>query len=207
MHTKRSLLAALAAGALIAVCWLLPSSRDAAAGTALRLDLQGLIDRAGLIVEGRVLSKEAREGPRGIIETEYLLDVDRTLLGEDRGQRSIRLPGGILPDGRGLVLPGVPALMPGEDVLLFLSMESRAGLRLPVGLAQGRFRVVVDPATGARALLRPAGHLNLVDPSSGQVRPTDTRPELDYAGTLARIRVGVETRRRRERAADGGEDG
>ena len=94
MHTKRSLLAALAAGALIAVCWLLPSSRDAAAGTALRLDLQGLIDRAGLIVEGRVLSKEAREGPGGIIETEYLLDI--AVLGREHGLRSVLISCGFM---------------------------------------------------------------------------------------------------------------
>ena len=116
--------------------------REVGAGTAVRLDIEGLVEHAELVLEGRVLSRRAVRTTRGRVATEVELDVLRTFLGEERARRTVRVPGGLLPDGSGVLIPGMPTLLEGEDVLLFLTGPSATGARMPVGLAQGKLRVV-----------------------------------------------------------------
>jgi len=155
--------------------WLLPAALCAAfitfrfapqriaqvhAGTAVRMSLSDLVQRAELAFEGRVLSLHARRaGDR--VETEVSLRVERTFLGEPCDLQVVRLPGGVLPDGSGLILPGMPRLSLGEDVVLFLSRETVRGTRMPIGLAQGKLRVVRG-ADGGKRLVGDAAHVALV---------------------------------------------
>jgi hypothetical protein len=195
-------------GVLIGLCVLLAFVRSApvAAGTAIRLDLPGLVDHAELVLEGRVQTIECARDARGRIETRYTLAVARTFFGEARAQRVVRVPGGVLPDGSGLVLPGLPRLALGEETLLFLSAESRAGLRVPVGLAQGRFRVE-RTANGARQLVRDVTDLALVD-EQGHLLPEGAAAQtFDYAATIARVEAAVAARNEREHAARGSGSG
>lgn len=191
-------------GVLIGLCVLLAFVRSApvAAGTAIQLDLPGLVDRAELVLEGRVQSIECARDPRGRIETRYTLAVARTFFGEAVAQRVVRVPGGVLPDGSGLVLPGLPRLALGEETLLFLSAESRTGLRVPVGLAQGRFRVE-RTVNGARLLVRDVTDLALVDEQGHLLPEGATSQTFDYAATIARVEAAVAARTERERAARG----
>lgn len=157
------------------------------AGTAVRMELEEMARGADLIVEGRVLSASAEE-QGGWIETEYLLRVDRTLAGTDERWRALRLPGGVLPDGRGMILAGMPRLSAGEDVLLFLGAESEHGIRMPVGLAQGKFSVL-RRAGGGKVLVREPAGLTLVDARTGEARSEEGRTVLDYASVVARIQA------------------
>ena len=163
---------------------------DVAAGTAVQLDLGQLTQRAELVVEGRVLSALPLEHPDGRIETEYLLDVARTHKGEDQSLRALRLPGGHLPDGRGLLLAGMPRLEVGEELLLFLSAPSEGGTRMPVGLAQGKFRVLRG-AGGAKFLVRDSAGLTLVRPDAAPGHGNGALV-LAYAEALARMEAGRE---------------
>ncbi|MEM7309093.1 MAG: hypothetical protein AAF682_20585 [Planctomycetota bacterium] len=156
------------------------------AGTAIRMDIPELAARAELIVEARVLSAQALELPDGRIETEFVLDVKRTFKGVDLPVRAIRLPGGILPDGRGMLLAGMPGVKPGEDLLLFLTDAGDSGVRMPIGLAQGKFRVV-QSATGEKVLVREQAGLSLVRPGTTEVREADGVAILPYAEVLAQI--------------------
>lgn len=179
----------LACGVLFAadllLALLLPL-RAADAGTALRLDLPELVQRSELVVEARVLAAEPREAD-GMLATEYLLEVERTFKGEDQSYRTLRLPGGVRADGSGLLVPGVPHLAPGEDALLFLSAESARGLRLPTGLAQGKF-TVQRRADGTKQLLRDAAGLELVGPEG---HSTGARTSADYAALVAGIEAAL----------------
>ena len=159
------------------------------AGTAVRMSVADLATAAQLVVEGRVLSARPLES-EGMIETEYLLRVERTFVGRDLDHRAIRIPGGVLADGRGLFLAGVPRLAPGEDVLLFLSGESRRGTRMPVGLAQGKYRVVARP-DGKRALARDTRGVALIHPRSGARLPSDSYQVRDYAEVVAEIEAAL----------------
>lgn len=138
---------------------------DVRAGTAVRLDVPGLVDHAELVVEARVSSTRAVLAADGRIETEVSLQVTHSFLGDPLVAQVVRVPGGVLPasqGGRGLALPGMPSLTAGEEVILFLTAAGSSGVRMPVGLAQGKFRIVRD-ALGARFAVQSLGSLSLVD--------------------------------------------
>jgi hypothetical protein len=160
----------------------------------------GLVDRAELVVEGRVLAERAYRAANGLVHTEYVLQCDRTFLGADAEQRVVRLPGGVLPDGSGTVIPGLPGLARGEHVVLFLSPENATGVRMPVGLAQGKLVVEAGP-DGARSLVRHALDLRLLDPATGRVEEAAPRTASDYDRVVAAIEAAAAARRVREAAA------
>jgi hypothetical protein len=177
--------------ALLACLWLgLPTDgADVAAGTAIRMDVPELVQHADQILEGRVLAARAEEvGAR--IETEVLVQVERAFAGDARPYQVLRLPGGVLDDGRGMCLAGMPRLVEGEDVLLFLSQAGSTGLRVPCGLAQGKLLVAED-ATGCKVLVRDPAGLALVDALG--VRPVveSAWTVLDYAQTVAQIEAAL----------------
>jgi hypothetical protein len=178
--------AVLAALSLFAVC----SLRAVSAGTAIQLDIPGLVREADLAFEGRVLAAHVQRDARGRIETEYTLAVTRTYLGPALALRVFRLPGGVMPDGSGLVLPGMPSIEVGEEALLFLSQPGSTGVRMPVGLAQGKFRIVRD-VQGAVSLVRNASDLVIVDPASGAVTSGIASKALDYKATARAIETAV----------------
>ena len=190
---RRSLLLLCLAFGGLALCRSQGPARGLDAGTAVRLDLPQLAERADLVLEARVVSATAAVGAGGLVETAYRLDVARTLHGVHEPQREVRLPGGLLPNGNGLLLPGMPALHVGEDVLLFLSEESPSGVRMPVGLSQGKLRVETNLA-GERRLRRTHGSLTTV-PVGGGVAWDATGDEVfDYATTLAEVHAALSLR-------------
>ncbi|MEW6072064.1 MAG: hypothetical protein AB1726_05625 [Planctomycetota bacterium] len=184
MRTLIALAALL--GAVLVFLGRPPATPRVEAGTALRMDIPALARTAELILEGHVLATHPREREDGRIETEVLLQVERTFAGADEVYRTLFLPGGVLPDGRGLILPGVPGLRAGEDVLLFLTAAARSGVRMPVGLAQGKLGVVRQEG-GAKALVRDDGGVGLLDPASGRIRHGRGVAVLDYATVVAEI--------------------
>ena len=160
------------------------------AGTAMRMDTNELVESAALVIEGRVLSARGVETEDGMIETEYELLVERTFEGADVYERTIRIPGGLLDDGRGLLLAGLPRLGVGEETLLFLSEPSASGVRMPVGLSQGRYRIVRN-LDGSRVAVRDQGELGLIDPQTGQVNEAAGHHVRDYAELISEIQAAV----------------
>jgi hypothetical protein len=186
----RSLRFYAAFAVLAAIAWHFWPASATQAGTAVRLDLQGLVDGAELGLEARVLGLHVELDLRGRPCTRATLAVTRDLIGDARGPFDVRLPGGVLPDGSGLVLPGMPSLLLGEEVVLFLSEESGAGLRVPVGLAQGKFRVERD-AAGQRTLVRDDADLELLDLASSHVSHANLAAVYDYAAFMAEVQAAV----------------
>jgi len=176
----------------------LSPQRPVDAGVALRMDVDQMVQRAGLVISGRVLGARALVAGNGRIDTEYTLTVDRTFWGEALGQRVIRIPGGVLPDGRGLMLPGMARLVPGEDVVLLLSEAGLDGVRVPMGLAQGKYRIVTNQL-GTRIAVRTQAELELVQPGTGVVMPAEGADAIDYSELVAQIETA--TARRRARAS------
>src|SRR5262245_1782150 len=169
-----------------ALAWMHAASGGVEAGTALRMDIPELARRSDLIVEGRVLSLKPLESDHGLIETEFLIEVERTLAGSDLPLRAVRLPGGILPDGRGMLLAGMPALRAGESVMLFLTAPAANGMRMPVGLSQGKLGIVENPA-GEKLVVCDAGAVDLVGSGGAAVAQADGLSVLPYAEVLAQI--------------------
>lgn len=164
------------------------------AGTALRMELEEAVGRADLVIEGRVLDAHPVVGANGDVFTDYELRVDRTFLGTPSAATTIRLPGGMLPSGRGTLVPGLPSLRVGQDhVLLLTEPSARGGTRLPVGLSQGRYRIVRDPS-GERFAVRDDAAASLVD-GAGRPAPVDTHEVHEYAAFTARLEAAANAAR------------
>lgn len=98
---------------------------------ASHLDLESITDRSDQIVIGEVSEVTSRRVPGGII-TEVTVDVFETLLGTPAAELTLTLPGGRL-SSETLTVSGVPRLLVGHDLLLFLDDGQ------PVGFTRGIF--------------------------------------------------------------------
>jgi hypothetical protein len=164
-----------------------------------------MVERSDLCLEARVTAARAVLEPEKRIDTEYTLSVERTFWGEPQASRAIRMPGGVLPDGRGMVIPGLPGLAVGDEVILFLSKSDSTGMRMPIGLAQGRMRVAAD-LSGRKRIVRDQQDLVLASPSgsssSGEAQAADEKAVLEYAAAVAEIEAAAAAKRaRQDRAA------
>ena len=116
-----------------------------------------LVQHANTIVVGKAIALQSvREG--GQIATHITIDIQETLKGTAHEQVEVWVPGGFDNSGPvpvGTLVPGAPMFFPNEEVLLFL--EQPAGLKsnnyVVLGLVQGKFSVVTDPA-GEKSYVR-----------------------------------------------------
>lgn len=181
----------VALGAVVAALCLCPAGpRSVAAGTVVRMDIEQLARSAELVFDGRVLFARSFRDERGLVRTEYTVSVATSFAGGPQSTRTFELPGGTLADGSGLLIPGLPHLEVGEDALLFLTREGSTGLRLPVGLAQGKLRLVRDSA-GRAGLVRENADLTLADPQTGALAPAPVPAVLAYDAVAERIRAAL----------------
>jgi len=186
----------------LASAWRAGTSPCVEAGTAQKLEIENLVGQCDQALEGRVQHIRVVEAGQKRIETEITLSVSRRFWGTGANEFVVRVPGGVLPDGRGLVLPGMPRFAEGEELLLFLSAESRSGTRVPVGLAQGRFRV--ERRAGAtKMLVRDQDELELFDPLTRRTSRAEPRALFDYGAVVARIEAAAQERRQREARGGG----
>jgi len=189
---RRILLLASVLGCLTALVRLSPWTVDA--GTAVELDLAGLVESSDLVLEGRIAGVTCLETPTGRIETELRMEVDRHFWGDESAERIVRVPGGVLPDGRGLILPGMPRFRAGEELILFLSAAGSTGVRMPVGLAQGKLSLLTG-LNGERVLAREPAGLTRLAPTTGTHSDADGWELMGYAETIAALRAAADQRR------------
>lgn len=169
------------------------------AGTAVRMDVTELVSGAGLVLTGRVVATRAVVAPSGRVDTEYTLEVERTFWGPHQAQRVVRLPGGVLPDGSGMLLAGMPRLATGDEALLTLSEAGPDGMRLPVGLSQGCFHLL-EGSGGRRLAVRAAGGASLA--AAGAHVTEGGRYLVEYGELVAEVVRAVEERRARGEEVD-----
>ncbi len=182
--------------------WLLPLvlglvASVASATTVLRVSVEELSRKADVIVRGRVedvrVVTDAKDERR--ITTLVTLRVDVVLKGHATGPRlTLRLAGG-RTDRWDATIPGTPVFVKGEEAVVFLEATSD-GLK-PSGLAEGKYSLRSDPATGrlratrsldgAAVLVRHAGGLA----AEGAVSHPDD--DLDAGELLQRIGRGART--------------
>lgn len=188
---RRAILLCTLALGILAVALPKGPRNDVDAGTAVRLDIPELVNEAELVLEGRIRSQRVVESAPRRVETEYTIEVDRWFTAEGGTELRVRIPGGVLPDGSGLLIPGMPRIQEGEEVLLFLSEAGSTGVRMPVGLSQGKFRVERS-LSGARSLSRRHGSLTTIDAVTGVSEDAGGSVVYDYAEVVAEIHAAVE---------------
>jgi hypothetical protein len=100
-----------------------------------QVDVDQLVQRAGLIVHGSVVSKEPRWIGR-VIYTHYELLVRDTLKGPVRSSVLAAVPGGAIGNVQ-LMVPGAPDLAVGDQLVFFGLPINAGGVFTPVGTFDG----------------------------------------------------------------------
>jgi hypothetical protein len=133
----------------------------AGAAMILKMNLAQLTDRADAIFRGEVLSAEPGKisiGGGTLPTVTYRLRVDETFKGkfEPKENSAPEVEITMLGTFKAAVhsgnqerltsaLPEIPKLRVGESYVLFTTAPSASGLRSPVGLGQGSFRIYAGP--------------------------------------------------------------
>jgi hypothetical protein len=141
----------------IAAAMLAAITVPAGAGMILKMNLAQLTDRADAIFRGEVLSAEPGKvsiGGGTLPTITYRLRVDEAFKGEFEAKENaapevqITMLGTVKAAVRSdsqmrlsSALPEVPKLSVGENYVLFTTAPGKSGLRSPVGLGQGSFRI------------------------------------------------------------------
>lgn len=122
------------------VLWpILFSSSLALATTVRTLHLGEMVALAGRVFQGRCVAVERDAGGvLGVPVYRYQFEVLEGVKGTRPGER-VEIRQAALPGAPGL--PGLPRYRVGQELILFLHVESRVGLTSPVGLGQGVFQV------------------------------------------------------------------
>jgi hypothetical protein len=141
-----------------------------------RLDTPALVRGSSDIVIGSVESTASRwNAARTHIVTDVTLRVDEALKGAPGATVTLTQMGGDVA-GLHLEVDGSPVFRRGERSVFFLWRDSHGRAQVN-GLAQGKFDIERDPATGRASVRRDLGALALRDPATSK---------------LARPRAGVE---------------
>jgi len=103
---------------------LVVSANPAGATSFVRMSDEELVDQSPAIIEGRVLAIEpAPGGDRPAVD--YLVEIVRRYKGFlPASSLIVRVPGGVRPDGTGLMIWGAPRFAEGDEALLFLASRS-----------------------------------------------------------------------------------
>jgi hypothetical protein len=141
--------------------------------------LDQLSQEAELIVRGSVVSARVEPHPqfKNLQTVVVTLNVDSTLKGSAKKKLEFRQ---YIWDMRDRL--DAAQYAKGAELLLMLGPVSQYGLRSPVGLEQGRFRIVHD-AAGNRTAVNGTGNLGLLE-----IAPTAAATKTMSARTSALIR-------------------
>ncbi len=106
---------------------------------------------------------------------------------------------------REAVLAGMPQLDEGEEALLFLSARGDTGIRVPIGLAQGKYGIGFAE-DGTKSLTRTVSDLSLIHGETGQQVPGSAHEVRTYVSVVAQIEAALVKKRadeaRAQRVAD-----
>jgi hypothetical protein len=157
------------------------------ATTVEKFTLDDLVQKSGRIVIAKCISRESRWNDRGtLILTTARFVVSEPLKGSADGFVNVVTVGGTL-DGITQTVSGMPAFEPEEEALLFLE-PSKNGNWQPLGMSQGKLRILRNRQTGEEELVTSLSGLDLYDPASRSLSQQNKPSRTPLKPTLERIR-------------------
>jgi len=164
------------------VCAALLAATPAGASQVVHLDTRGLTHESSDIVIGKVGDQHAHwNAAHTMIVTDVTIAVDQALKGGASGALTLTQVGGEV-DGMRYSVDGSPSFKPGEEVLVFAWRDAQGRPQVD-GLAQGKFEIRRDPATGMRTVQRSLPGLGVADARTlrapGVMSPAAARVPLD----------------------------
>ena len=156
------------------------------ATTSIHVDTRELVESSSDIVVGTIESTFCRwDETHTRIVTEVSVRVSRSLKGESQRLTLVQLGGDL--DGMRYTIPGSPAFRPGEEALLFV-WRDRQGRAQVNALAQGKFDIRQDPATGEKLVQRGLPGLAIHDARTLGLIPTGrVAPRITLGGMLKEV--------------------
>lgn len=182
--------------AALASFLLMASAGVAFATTVLRFTTDELADRADVVLHGQCVAARTRDTRDGVV-TDYDVRVIESLKGGAGAAFSFTTYGGVT-ETRGTFIPGAPTITQDEELLLFLDAPNKAGCRLVIGMAQGKFTVKTTE-DGRKLASRNLEGLSFLDPATGEAAEAKPEQAVPLDDLLARLRARIA-----ERAAGGG---
>ena len=161
----------------------------AGASQVLHQTLRDLTLGSSDIVVGEVEGARARwdDSHRKIV-TEITVRVSESLKGAPAERLTLTQLGGDL-DGFRYSVPGSPMFRPGEEALLFVWRDAKGRAQVN-GLAQGKFDITTDAATGERTLQRALEGLRVREARTlSLVKAGEQAPQLKLGDMLGEIRT------------------
>lgn len=155
-------------GALAFLAGVLAAS-SAVATQVVRLDTPALVRGSSDIVVGEVTGTVSRwNASHTRILTDVTVRVEESLKGSGASTLTLTQLGGDL-DGLHLEIEGSPAFRSGERSVFFV-WRDRQGRAQVNGLAQGKFDIVRDAASGRALVRRQLGGMTLLDPRTARTQ-------------------------------------
>jgi hypothetical protein len=169
------------------------ASLPALATTLQHLDTRALALGSQQIVVGAVEDVHARwNDTHSTIVTDVVVRVTESVKGEAASRILLTQLGGEV-NGVRVSIPGCPTFRAGEEALLFVWRDPRGGAQV-TGLAQGKFEIERDPASGERYVQRRLPGFAVADAKSLRAVPAGTPvPRLRLTDFLAEIQRATET--------------
>lgn len=162
--------------------------------TVEKFTLEDLVHKSGRIVLGKCLSTESRWNDRNtLILTTSRFAVSEPLKGSSDGFVSVITVGGTL-DGITQTVSGMPEFRTDEEVLLFLE-PSRSGNWQPLGMSQGKFRILKNRLTGESEVIHSLSGLELYDSATRTLSQQDKPARMQLKPLVERIRNLLEAAR------------
>ena len=155
--------------------------------TVEKFTLDDLVQKSGRIVVGKCLSRESRWNDRNtLILTTARFAVSEPLKGSNDGFVNVVTVGGTL-DGITQEVSGMPVFEPEEEALLFLE-PSKNGHWQPLGLSQGKFRILRNRQTGEEEVVHSLSGLELYDPANRSLSQQEKPSRAPLKPMVERIR-------------------
>jgi len=139
------------------------------AATILPVNLEEMVAGSDVVFRGRCLGVAPKRLPNGIFATKYTFEISEVLKGDIREELEFTQVGGSLSNSKKFNAPyiyGMPLYKVGSEYLVFLSEETSLGLRAPVGIDQGAFKVSLS-ADGSTKISNGRGNKNLFTGAAG----------------------------------------
>lgn len=179
----------------LCACALFVLAATAGASQVIHLDTRGLTREASDIVIGRVGDQHAHwNAAHTMIVTDVTILVDQSLKGASSASLTLTQVGGEV-DGMRYSIDGSPKFTAGEEVLIFAWRDAHGRPQVD-GLAQGKFEIRRDAASGVRTIQRSVPGLGVADARSLRALPAE--------GTSVRVPLDDMVREIRAAIAEGG---
>lgn len=151
------------------LCLFLFAISVADAATVLPVNLEKMVAGSEVVFRGRCLGTTPKRSLNGIFATKYAFEVSEVLKGDVKERFEFTQVGGSLSNSEKFNAPyiyGMPLYKVGSEYLVFLSEETSLGLRAPVGIDQGAFKVSLS-ADGSTKISNGRGNKNLFTGAAG----------------------------------------